>query len=238
MAKASFELDLAAFRDRLAKIESRIAEVAGNRSCPQIVVVSKYLSADDCSTLRGEDFGPLGENRAQDLEQKVGIAEDQEGWHFIGHLQRNKVATVIPRVSCLHSLDSDRLARQIDRFLEERGSPPLDVLVQVNVSGESSKGGLAPFEATEQVLAWTEQLQNLRITGLMTMAPIGDLDTSRLVFQALRELKERIRESLPAEAADHFNELSMGMSNDFEVAVEEGATLLRLGRILYSGEAG
>ena len=189
MAKASFELDHAAFRDRLEKIESRIAEVAGNRSCPQIVVVSKYLSADDCSTLRGEDFGPLGENRAQDLEQKVGIAEDQEGWHFIGHLQRNKVATVIPRVSCLHYLDSDRLARQIDRFLEERGSPPLGVPVQVNVSGGSSKGGPAPFEATEQILAWTEQLQNLRITWVWTRAPRGDLDTATRGVKAPRELR-------------------------------------------------
>ncbi len=238
MANASFELDLSAFRDRLAEIESRIAEVAENRSCPQIVVVSKYLSVADCSTLRGEDFGPLGENRAQELERKVGIAEDREGWHFIGHLQRNKIATVVPRVSCLHSLDTDRLARQINRFLEERESTPLNVLVQVNVSGESSKRGLAPFEATERIRAWTDQLQKLRIIGLMTMPPIGDIDASRLVFRALRELKDRIREDLPSQAAESFNELSMGMSDDYEVAVEEGATLLRLGRILYSRDTG
>ena len=232
------DLDLDLFRRQLAAIEARAAECAGDRPAPRIVIVSKYLSSDDCRTLRGEGFGPLGENRAQDLEQKVDPGEDRDGWHFIGHLQRNKIGLVLPRVSCLHSLDSERLARSVDRWVDEHGSAPLRCLVQVNIAGETQKGGLAPFEAKEKLPAWIEEFGSLSIAGLMTMAPLGSAEEARPVFAALRDLRDGIRAELPDDSAEAFSELSMGMSGDYEVAAEEGATLLRIGRILYTENSG
>ena len=196
--------------------------------------MSKYLDSSDCQILRGEGFGPLGENRAQDLESKVGPSEDRDGWHFIGHLQRNKIGSVIPRVDTLHSLDSDRLATLIEDWIESNGTAPLRCFVQVNVSGESSKGGLAPHEARSQIPDWIDRCSNLRIVGLMTMAAVGEPEEARPIFRALRELRDEIAETLPEPSRPAFSELSMGMSDDFEVAAEEGATLLRIGRILYT----
>ena len=234
MPPAKIPLDLDLFRARLADVEARAAAAAGDCPAPQVVVVSKYLVEDDTATLRGAGVGPLGENRAQELEAKVGAHEDREGWHFIGHLQRNKLAVVLPRISCLPSLASERLASLIDRWLEAHSADRLDCLVQVNVSGEGSKGGLAPFEAIDAIPRWSEQFPHLRLVGLMTMAPFGEPEESRPVFRALRALRDEIRESWPGEAPDAFRELSMGMSGDFEVAAEEGATLLRIGRMLYT----
>jgi uncharacterized pyridoxal phosphate-containing UPF0001 family protein len=104
----------------------------------------------------------------------------------------------------------------------------------VNVSGEGSKGGLTPTEVRERVAEWSRALAGLRLVGLMTMAPDGEPEGARWIFRALRELRDELRLLLPDEAAERFTELSMGMSGDYEVAAEEGATLLRLGRILYS----
>ena len=236
MPPAKIPLDLELFQRRLAGVEARAAAAAGDRPAPQIVVVSKYLVEADTAALRGEGIGPLGENRAQELESKVGAHEDRDGWHFIGHLQRNKIAAVLPRISCLHSLDSERLAGLIDRWLESHAANRLDCLVQVNVSGETSKGGLAPFEAVQAIPRWSEQFSQLRIVGLMTMAPFGDPEQSRPVFRALRTLRDEIQETWPGGAPEAFGDLSMGMSGDFEVAAEEGATLLRIGRILYTPE--
>ena len=240
MATTRLPLDLDLFRTNLAEIEARALDAVrrredgGDPQPPKIVIVSKYLEPVDCEVLRGEGIGPLGENRAQDLENKVGPSEDRDGWHFIGHLQRNKIQSVIPRIDTLHSLDSERLAGRIDEWIEQRGNAPLRCLVQVNESGESSKGGLAPFEAQSQIPEWVERFSNLEIVGLMTMAREGEPEEARPVFRALRELKNEIAASLPESRSARFSELSMGMSADFEVAVEEGATLLRIGRILYT----
>jgi len=234
MAGQELELDLPRFRVRHDAVRERIAELAEGRPAPTIVVVSKYLSPADCRELRAEGFGPLGENRAQDLVHKVGPGEDRAGWHFIGHLQRNKVHDVLPRIGRLHSLDSERLARHIDAWIDESGSPPLPCLVQVNISGEGTKGGLSRFEASERVPAWIESFGGLGIDGLMTMAPEGDPELAGRVFRSLRELRDEIRAGLPPDTAERFCELSMGMSEDWEFAVREGATLLRLGRLLYS----
>ena len=227
-------LDLALFEERLAAVRERVGSLAGDRAAPRIVVVTKYLSAEDCGRLRGAGVGPLGENRAQDLEGKVAPGEDREGWHFIGHLQRNKLPVVIPRIGCLHSVDSARLAERLDRWVEEHASRPLRCLVQVNISGEGTKGGLSPSQARECIPGWIDRHRSLRIEGLMTMAPDLEAELCRPVFRGLRELRDEIRGELPGADSDRFRELSMGMSGDYEVAVEEGATLLRLGRMLYS----
>ncbi|MFQ5653302.1 MAG: YggS family pyridoxal phosphate-dependent enzyme [Planctomycetota bacterium] len=226
-------LNLPRFRGKLERIRSRVAALTpAGSGPPRIVIVTKYLEAIDTHRLRELGIGPLGESRAAELEERAPLGEGREEWHFIGHLQRNKIARVIPRTGLLHSLDSARLASAIDHWVEERDPRPCNCLVQVNVSGEEAKGGLAPFEALEEVPDWVESHRNLRILGLMTMAPRLPAEECRPVFRMLRELLRQIAERLPAPAADRFRELSMGMSNDFEVAVEEGSTLLRLGRVL------
>ncbi len=228
------DFDLNRFRSRYTEVRARVAELSGDREPPTIVVVSKYLTPEECQLLRADGYGPLGENRAQELERKVNSGEDRDGWHFIGHMQRNKVDLVLTRVGRIHSVDSERLARTIDRWIEETSSEPMPCLVQVNISGEGSKGGLAPYQARELIPTWIDAFPGLRIEGLMTMAPDLEPEASRPVFRSLRDLRDEIAAELPGESSEQFRELSMGMSGDYEVATEEGATLLRLGRMLYS----
>lgn len=223
-------LDLDRFRERHRIVSDEVAALAPGVA-PRIVVVTKYLVPADTRRLIEAGFSPLGENRAPDLEEKHADG-DGDAWHFIGHLQRNKLGKVLPRIGLLHSIDSQRLAESVENWLE-REQRTLGGLVQVNVSGESSKGGLEPEEALARVPEWVRQFSHLRLGGLMTMAPFEDPELTRPVFRAARELRDRIREALPAETAADFSELSMGMSNDYTIATEEGATLLRLGSLLY-----
>lgn len=229
-------LDLDRFRARYAEICDEIATISEPSSksmasdpAPRIVVVSKYLDTSDARALIDAGISPLGENRAPELEAKQ-RPEDGPAWHFIGHLQRNKIAKVISRVGCVHSIDSARLAEAIDSALEE-ADQTLSGLVQINVSGETSKGGLTPDQALDQIPDWARRFSHLRLHGLMTMAPLSDPEEARPVFRALRELRDRLRDRL--QAPDEFRELSMGMSNDYRIACEEGATLLRVGSTLY-----
>jgi pyridoxal phosphate enzyme (YggS family) len=173
-----------------------------------------------------------GENRVQELAEKVEAIGDRAPgleWHLIGHLQRNKVREALPLCDLIHSVDSDRIAREISAEAERAGVVK-DVLVQVNASGEETKGGFGVDEAVD-VAGRLAGLPGLRIRGLMTMAPFTD-DTAiiRATFRATRSAFERIAKEVPACSADY---LSMGMSNDFEIAIEEGATMVRLGTILF-----
>jgi pyridoxal phosphate enzyme (YggS family) len=173
-----------------------------------------------------------GENRVQELADKVEAIGDRAPgleWHLIGHLQRNKVREALPLCDLIHSVDSDRIAREICAEAERAGVVK-DVLVQVNASGEETKGGFGVDEAVD-VAGRLAGLPGLRIRGLMTMAPFTD-DTAiiRATFRATRSAFERIAKEVPACSADY---LSMGMSNDFEIAIEEGATMVRLGTILF-----
>ena len=171
-------------------------------------------------------LGDVGENRIQEALPKMDAVSSPVRWHLIGHLQRNKVKAV-PRFHLLHSLDSARLADAIDAVGTAEGKP-VPALLQVNVVGEETKGG---FERTE----WPREAERLRglagidVRGVMTMAPLdADERTLRTVFAGAREARDVLR------AAGHqAAELSMGMSNDYETAVEEGATLVRLGTILF-----
>jgi pyridoxal phosphate enzyme (YggS family) len=237
-----FSLRLPHFTANYARIRAEVDALRpdGEAPPPTIVIVTKYLVPEDTARLRKEGYGPLGENRAQKLEQKTGIDEDREGWHFIGHLQRNKIAAVIPRVSLVHSLDSVNLARAVDSWVERYATRRIDALAQVNVCGETTKGGLTVGEAEEMVPRWIDAHRNLRLRGLMTMAPQMPEEDCRFVFRSLRELLARIRSRLPSEDASVFQELSMGMSSDYRAAVSEGATMIRLGTVLYqgAGEAG
>jgi hypothetical protein len=166
----------------------------------------------------------FGENFVQEAEQRIvplGPLALQVTWHFIGHLQSNKAAQALRYFSVVQSVDSLRLAQQLSR----RATTPVRILLEVNVAGEESKFGLAPREVSS-VVESVRLLPNIELVGLMTMAPaVRDAEQVRPVFRELRRLAE----------ANGLHELSMGMTDDFEVAIEEGATMVRLGRAIFGG---
>ena len=168
----------------------------------------------------------VGENRVQEALPKMDLVSAAVRWHLIGHLQRNKVK-FLPRFDLLHSLDSARLADAVNQLGQDSGRP-VSALLQVSVVGEESKGGVAAADVTSEAERLAG-LSGIRVRGVMTMAPLdADEATLRRVFSGARAARDQLR------AAGHdASALSMGMSNDFEVAVEEGATHIRLGTILF-----
>ena len=175
----------------------------------------------------------LGENRVQELLEKEPAVRGLAEMHFIGHLQRNKVRQVVGLVDLIHSLDSERLAAAID---DRAGALGLRqrVLVQVNVAGEESKSGIGPPEA-QGFIARLGELENVEPVGLATIAPLADdPEEIRWVFSRLRELAESLQGSIPGFESP---ELSMGMTGDFEVAVEEGSTIVRVGTAIFGPRA-
>ncbi len=222
--------------ERIAGVRGRIAEAcrrAGrDTSDVTLVAVTKTVSPQVAAIAAELGLHDLGESRPQELWKK---AEAVPGvrWHLIGHLQRNKIDRTVPLVSLIHSVDSERVLEALDAFGRKRGSP-VPVLLEVNCSGEASKGGFSPVEALV-VSERTASLAGVAVRGLMTMAAyVEDPLATRPTFATLREL----RDSLRARTGMPLPELSMGMSNDFEVAVEEGATLVRIGTTLFEGLAG
>jgi pyridoxal phosphate enzyme (YggS family) len=199
-----------------------------------LVAVTKTVGAEVAAELACLGVTELGESRPQELWRKA-AALPAVHWHLIGHLQRNKVERTLPLVSLIHSVDSLRLLGALEQEAVKQ-KRTVDVLLEVNVSRETSKHGLAPSEI-EQLAEPAATLQRLRVRGLMTMAALAeDPETCRPTFAQLRQLCDRLRERFgPPHDLRH---LSMGMSNDFEVAVEEGATLVRLGTVLFEGITG
>jgi hypothetical protein len=199
----------------------------------RLVAVTKTVSADVAAALAALGIVDLAENRVQDLLAKMqALSAKPLRWHLIGHLQTNKVRKVVGAVSLIHSVDSLRLAGEIDKAAAAGGITQ-DVLLEVNVSAEESKFGLSPDDAIA-VAAGARKLAHVRVLGLMTMAPIvTNPEETRPVFRGLRQLADKIA------SAGHFArapyELSMGMTQDFEIAIEEGATLIRVGSALFSG---
>ena len=219
--------------DNLARVESRLAaacERAGrSRHEVTLVGVTKSVSASVASELFALGIRDLGEGRPQELWHKATILPDAR-WHLVGHLQRNKIERTLPLVHRLHSVDSLRL---LDALEAAPGDKPIDVFLEVNCSGESNKQGFAPEEAA----GLGERLRSLsrvRVCGLMTMAAVADdPEAARPAFARLRTLRDRMRDELGG--LHPLDELSMGMSGDFEVAIEEGATCVRLGTVLFTG---
>ena len=198
--------------------------VKTNRNPDEItlIAVTKYVTIERTIETVQAGVTNLGENRLEGFLEKYESVQGAS-WHFIGTLQSRKVKEVIDKVDQLHSLDRMSLVKEINKRREK----PLDCFVQVNVSGEESKHGLAP----ESVLSFIRNLaafENIRIIGLMTMAPhVADREKIRNVFKDLRELRDSVRsENLPHAPCTN---LSMGMSNDFDIAIEEGATHIRIG---------
>ena len=217
---------------RLAEVRDRIDAAArrgGHGQAVTIVAVTKTHGPDAVEAAFRAGLADVGENRVQEALPKMDAVSVPVRWHLIGHLQRNKVK-VLPRFQLLHSLDSGRLADAVHEFASRSGNAatPVDALVQVNVVGEETKGGFERAEWAPEAERLT-QLGGIRVRGVMTMAPLdADEATLRRVFRGAREARDVFR------AAGHqATELSMGMSNDYEVAVEEGATLVRLGTILF-----
>ena len=223
--------------DNLHSIRGRIeaSAVKSGRSADAVtlIAVTKYVNFQTTMLLAEAGEVDFGESRPQVLWEKAeGLEADAIRWHMIGHLQRNKVDRTLPLCSLIHSVDSRRLLRSIDSAagkLERQ----CECLLEVNISGESAKHGFQSDEL-ESVLNDTAELKNVRVRGLMGMASLtGDLKTNQKEFGQLRELRDRLL-GLQSENID-LSELSMGMSSDFEQAIEEGATLVRIGSVLFDG---
>jgi PLP dependent protein len=214
---------------RVAAVRARIDAAAtrgGHGQNVTIVAVTKTHGPEAIAAAHRAGLEDVGENRVQEALAKMSQVPEAVRWHLIGHLQRNKVKS-LDAFSLFHALDSSRLADAINRFGEER-ERPVDVLVQVNPAREETKGGfdLAEIEGEANRL---KGMNGLRVRGAMTIARLGaDEAELRETFAAVRDARRIL-----AEAAHPATELSMGMSNDFEIAVEEGATMVRLGSILF-----
>ncbi len=220
-------------RERLARVREEIdgaLERSGRGAQNvRILVASKYYEPAQVSALAGAGVELLGENAAQDLVRKQELFGDRFEWHFIGHLQRRKAKIVVPRVSLIHSVDSARLIQELARRAPESGA--VEILLQVNVSGEDSKYGVSEEEVQTLLETAAETEGRVRPRGFMTIAPlVEDPEEVRYVFAKLRAIRDRLRQTW----SPHFDlpELSMGMSSDYAVAIEEGATLVRIGRVL------
>jgi pyridoxal phosphate enzyme (YggS family) len=206
-------LKAAQVRENLERVRERIAAAGREPADVRICAAIKYVPAEELPVLAEAGIEIVGENRAQDLLAKQAGHRDLFQWHFIGALQSRKVKDIAPNVSLIHSLSTDSALAQLEKH------PAPAVLVQVNVAGEESKEGLAPEELGEFIAR-----SPVRVVGLMTMPPLAENpESSRRHFARLAEL-----------AAEHgLQELSMGTTQDYEVAAAEGATIVRLGTVLY-----
>lgn len=225
-------------RDRLSRVRDRIAEAAGRSGRPpgsvRIVVVTKGHPPAAVEAALSAGIADAGENRVEELENKAPLFQDRGvRWHMIGHVQSRKAARVVQLGGLIHSVDSLRLAGKLSRAGQAAGRP-VRVLVQVNVSGEATKSGFGAGAALDGVMA-VSALPGLRVEGLMTMAPFtGDAEVARSVFGRTREIAAEAEAALGTGPL----ELSMGMSNDYAPAVEEGSTMVRLGTVLLGDRPG
>ncbi|WHY18198.1 YggS family pyridoxal phosphate-dependent enzyme [Paenibacillus sp. G2S3] len=220
-------------QERIAEVEERVARACAasgrERNDVKVIAVTKYVSLEMVSSVLEAGLEHIAESRWQDAEHKWKVLGDQGTWHFIGHLQTNKVKDVIGKFQYIHSLDRISLAQELHKKAIA-ADQEVNVFLQVNISGEDTKFGLSP-EAVPGFLREIASLDRVKVIGLMTMAPLeGDPELTRPVFRGLRELRDELNQL--ALTPEPITELSMGMSNDFEVAIQEGATWVRLGTVL------
>jgi len=242
-----------ALKDRFEEVRQRVREAAvrggSNPDRVILVAVTKYAELDQIRELVELGHEDFGENKVQQLVQRAAVLEeyvhrrqvltssDRDGkqlvsprWHMVGHLQRNKAKKAIEAVRLVHTVDSLRLAEELQSVALKR-EEPVDVLVQVNCSGEETKTG-CPVPAAGALVSQIEEMSLVRVRGLMTMAPhTDDPETARTTFRRCRELFEEISPSMPS--AERFSILSMGMSGDYEIALEEGANIVRIGSAIF-----
>lgn len=222
--------------ENLARVKERIAasaEKSGRRpEQVKLVAVTKYIDVNATRELVEAGCTDLGESRPQELWQKAAVLDDPRiNWHMIGHLQRNKVRRTVPLITVLHAGDRRRLLQAANEAAAE-SKRQLPILIEVNISGDQSKHGFLRDEL-RPLLPQLSKLQNLEIRGLMCMAGLKtDPESARRDFSQLRTLRDDLQVQCPINIS--LDELSMGMSRDFEVAIEEGATMVRIGSALYS----
>jgi pyridoxal phosphate enzyme (YggS family) len=226
----------ATLRSRLDAVEARLCAACKRRGRRRdevtLVAVTKTVGVAVAEVLPALGVLDLGENRPQELWRKAAAMPATVRWHLIGHLQRNKVERTLPLVHSIHSVDSLRLLAALEAETGKRRLAP-EVLLEINASREANKHGFAPDDVPGLAPALAA-LRHLRVTGLMTMAAFeADPERCRPTFVLLRNLRDQLRTELGK--PDAVPQLSMGMSNDFEIAVEEGATLVRLGSVLFEG---
>jgi pyridoxal phosphate enzyme (YggS family) len=223
-------VNLESVRGRIAAAAARSGRTADAIS---LVVATKYVTTDLAAAVITAGCRDLGGSRPQELWAKAAALPDPAiRWHLIGHLQRNKIRRTLPVVSLIHSIDSQRLLAAINEEAKLAGRI-VPVLLEVNVSGDAAKTGLAP-EELEPLVAEASALEYVEVRGLMGMAGLeGDDAAVRQDFIQLRTLRDRLARNLPPQFT--LDELSMGMSGDFEIAIEEGATIVRLGSLLFEG---
>ncbi len=225
--------------DALQIVKDRIAQAAKrsgrNPEDVSLVAVSKQVPAELIVQARQAGQTCFGENKMQEAREKIShLGEQEYQWHFIGHLQKNKVKYLFDGFDLFHSLDSLELAEAIQKEASRRNSS-IAALVQVNISGEESKSGVAP-EELEKLLIDLSRLDKIKVKGLTTIPPQNpDPEDARKYFAQLRALRDKM-ESLNIENIQ-LSDLSMGMTHDYEVAVEEGATLVRVGTAIFGPRA-
>ena len=220
--------------ERMKEVYEEVRQYSPYPEKVKVIAVSKYLNAEEMLPYLETGIVTLGENRAQVIQEKYELlssytcAKSLE-WHFIGNLQKNKVKYIVDKVAMIHSVNKLSLAEEINKKMGSLNRK-MPVLIEVNVSGEESKEGYDVLEAEQDIPALLK-LENIRICGLMTMAPFTeDAEEQTKVFRMLRILKEEWNKKY---FQDKLTELSMGMSNDYKIALQEGATMIRLGRKIF-----
>lgn len=221
-------------KDNVKRVLENIKETAlkSGRNPDEItlVAVTKTVTAKEAREVMDAGVFTLGENRVQSLLDKYDVLGDTPEWHLIGHLQTNKVKHIADKVSLIHSVESFKLAEEIDKKFREK-QRTADILIQVNVSGEESKFGITPSD-TFGLIEEISKLENVRIKGLMTMAPLtATSDECRKYFYELKKLSVDIADKKFLNT--EMKHLSMGMSGDYKEAIREGATIVRVGSALF-----
>ncbi len=225
---------MSSISDSLSIVRGRIAAASARAGRDprevKLVAVSKNIDVERIVLAVEAGVRDFGENRVQEAAEKIPRVHADVTWHFVGHLQRNKAKDAVELFSLMHSLDSIRLARELDRRCEMADST-IDLLLQVNISGEATKFGVPP-EMARDVLLEIARYERLRVRGLMVIAPYSDNpEDARPWFSQARQLMRELgRLSISNVSMD---ELSMGMSGDYEVAIEEGATIIRVGTAIF-----
>src|SRR5215216_6140015 len=221
---------------RFAAVRARITAAAQSRGPEaeevKLIAISKTHPPSQIRRLIGFGAVDIGENRVQEAEDKIAeVGRDVARWHLVGHLQANKARRAVNLFDVIHSLDSLDLARRLDRLCIEEGREKLPVLIQVDLGHEETKSGIDESELTHLVES-LGPLTRLKLVGLMTLPPFfDDPEESRSYFRRLRELRDELKRQGAFE--DRTGELSMGMTHDFEVAIEEGATMVRVGTAIF-----
>ena len=229
--------------ENLVKIKQTIALAAekSGRNPKDITLVAVTKTIEPQYLIEAQKLGinHFGENRAQEMLTKMQSLENNPEfsskdaqWHMIGHIQRNKIKMIADKVSMIHSLDSFRLAEEIGKFAKSR-EIIVDVLIEINIANEPSKFGISPMDAVE-FAATLQKLENIRLRGLMCVAPYVEIaERNRIYFQLMSEIMLDIKRNVPHN--EYMTVLSMGMTNDYEIAIEEGAGVIRIGTGLFGG---